>query len=178
MKEVGISQGVVTFFRCGAQVYNHSCKMSSGFFISIIIKIGSLFTELLAWRKGLRRILSLPYNTHSRLISPVCDFLPVREELICRCVSFIMKCLNSCNSVVHSVSRIGIYGTMRMLSPIGANVQFCCNYYGMSPNCIPNVNKRLAWTVLWNSVIVPDLEKINLIKELLSVKFHKGQISL
>jgi len=40
-----------------------------------------------AWRKGLRRILSLLYNTHSRLISPVCDFLPVREELICRCAS-------------------------------------------------------------------------------------------
>ena len=56
--------------------------------------------------------------------------------------------LNSCNSVVHSVSRNGIYG-MRMLSPIGAN-----------------------------SVIVPDLDKINIIKELLSVKFHKGQISL
>ena len=26
--------------------------------------------------------------------------------------------------------------------------------------------------------IAPDLDKINLIKELLSVKFHKGQISL
>jgi len=62
-----------------------------------------------AWTKGLRRILSLPYNTHSRLISPVCDFLPVREELICRCASFIMKCLNSCNSLVHSVSRTGIW---------------------------------------------------------------------
>ena len=45
-------------------------------------------------------------------------------------------------------------------------------------NDIPYVNKRLAWTVLWNSVIAPDLDKINLIKELLSVKFHKGQISL
>jgi len=88
-----------------------------------------------------------------------------------------MKCLNSCNSVVHSVFRNGIYG-MRMLSPIGANVQFCCNYYGMSPNDIPYVNKRLASTVLWTSVIAPDLDKINLIKELLSVKFHKGQISL
>ena len=81
-----------------------------------------------------------------------------------------MKCLNSCNSVLHSVSRNGIYG-MRMHSPIGANVQFCCNYYGMSPNDIPYVSKRLAWTVLWNSVIAPDLDKINLIKELLSVKF-------
>ena len=73
---------------------------------------------------------------------------------------------------MHSVSRNGIYG-MRMHSPIGANLQFCCNYYGMSPNDIPYVSKRLAWTVLWNSVIAPDLDKINLIKELLSVKFHK-----
>jgi len=48
----------------------------------------------------------------------------------------------------------------------------------MSPNDIPNVSKRLAWTVLWNSVIAPDLDKINLIKELLSIKFHRGQISL
>ena len=48
----------------------------------------------------------------------------------------------------------------------------------MSPNDIPYVNKRLAWTVFWNSVIAPDFDKINLIKELLSVKFHKGQISL
>jgi len=85
--------------------------------------------------------------------------------------------LNSCNRVVHSVSRNGIYG-MRMHSPIGDNVQFCCNYYGMSPNDISYASKRLAWSVLWNSVIAPDLDKINLIKELLSVKFHKGQISL
>jgi len=84
--------------------------------------------------------------------------------------------LNSCNSVVHSVSRNGMYG-MRMHSPIGANVQFSCNYYGMSPNDIPYVSKRLAWTVLWNSVIALDLDKISLIKELLSLKFHKGQIS-
>jgi len=48
----------------------------------------------------------------------------------------------------------------------------------MSPNDILCVNKRLAWIVLWNSVIAPDLDKINLIKELLCVKFHKGQISL
>jgi len=65
-----------------------------------------------------------------------------------------------------------------MHSPISANVQFCCNYYGMSPNDILYVNKRLAWTVLWNSVIASDLDRINLIEELFCVKFHKGQISL
>ena len=70
---------------------------------------------------------------------------------------------------MHSVSRNGIYG-IRMLSPIGANVQFCCNYYGMSPNDIPYVNKRFAWTVLWNSVIAPDLDKINLINRTVKCK--------
>jgi len=49
---------------------------------------------------------------------------------------------------------------------------------GMSPNDISYVSKRSAWAVFRNSVIAPDLDKINLIKELLSVKFHKGQISL
>jgi len=128
---------------------------------------------IFVWHGERGCILSLPHNTHTRLISPVCDFLPVRE-LICRCASFITKCLNSCNSEVHSVSHNGIYG-MRMHSPIGANVQFCCNYYGMSPNDIPYVSKRLAWTVFCNSAIAPDLDKINLIKELLSltkVRFH------
>jgi len=48
----------------------------------------------------------------------------------------------------------------------------------MSPTDISYVSKSLAWTVFWNSAIAPDLDKINLIKELLSVKFHKGQISL
>ena len=67
---------------------------------------------------------------------------------------------------------------MRMHSPIDANDQFCCHYYGMSPNDIPYVSKRLVWTVFWNSVIAPDLDKVNLIKKLLSVKSQKGQISL
>jgi len=39
-----------------------------------------------------------------------------------------------------------------------------------------NVLKPLCCSHI--TVIAPDLDKINLIKELLSVKFHKGQISL
>ena len=50
------------------------------------------------------------------------------------------------------------------------HVQFCCNYYGMSPNDIPYVSKRLAWIVFCNSAIAPDLDKINLIKELFKCK--------
>ena len=57
-----------------------------------------------------------------------------------------------------------------------SNLSLC--HYGMSPNDISYVSNRLACTVLWNSVIALDLDKINLVKELLSVKIHKGQISL
>ena len=108
------------------KLLRHYCRDYYG---SVIwyLSHNSIYDICVAWRKGLRCIglLSLPYNTHSRLISPVsvCDFLPVREELICRCASFIMKCLNSCNSVVHSVSRNGIY-SMKMHSPIGAMFSF------------------------------------------------------
>jgi len=55
-----------------------------------------------AWRKGLRRTLSLPYCTHSPLVAAICDFLPLRDELVCRCASFISKCLLSDNGVVRA----------------------------------------------------------------------------
>ena len=84
-----------------------------------------------AWRKGLRRTLSqtlsLPFCTHSRLVSPICDFLPLRDELVCRCASFISKCLLKDNGAVRALARNGVY-FMRMLSPINC----CeCDYYGL-----------------------------------------------
>ena len=51
-----------------------------------------------AWRKGLRRTLDLPACTHSRFIAPVCGLLPLRDELVRRCASFIFTCLSSDNT--------------------------------------------------------------------------------
>ena len=36
-----------------------------------------------AWRKGLRRALGLPWRTHSVLLAPITGMLPLRDELFC-----------------------------------------------------------------------------------------------
>ena len=47
----------------------------------------------IAWRKSLRRLWELPFQTHSRFIEPICELLPITDELLCRCTAFIVKCL-------------------------------------------------------------------------------------
>ena len=53
-----------------------------------------------AWRKGLRRALSLPSRTHCALLPRVTGMLPLRDELLCRTARFITSCLNCENIVV------------------------------------------------------------------------------
>ena len=143
----------------------------SDFYGSVLWKMSHNTTDSIcvAWRKGLRRTLSLPFCTHSRLVAPICDFLPLRDELICRCASFISKCLFSDNGVVRAVARNGVY-FMRMLSPVGVNSQFCCDYYGLPLLNIHAVCKNLAWSAFRQSVL-PESDRISTIKELLGVKF-------
>jgi len=57
-----------------------------------------------------------------------------------------------------------------MLSPVGVNSQLCCDYYGLSYLNIHAVCKPLAWSAFRQSVL-PELDTIYTIKELLRVKF-------
>jgi len=80
----------------------------------------------IVWRKGLRRLLGLPYRTHSIMLSPLCGTLPLEYELVCRSANFMNNCMNSCNAVVNFVVRNGIF-FLRMASPMGRNAQWCCD---------------------------------------------------
>jgi endonuclease/exonuclease/phosphatase family metal-dependent hydrolase len=84
-----------------------------------------------AWRKALRRIFNLPYNTHSYLLPLISNTLPILDELSKRSARFITSCLLSPSRLVKSVSlycvRFGRYG-----SQLGRNALFCCNRYGWS----------------------------------------------
>jgi len=106
-----------------------------------------------AWWNGLRRVWDLPAQTHSRLIAPICELLPIRDELIFCCVSFIVKCTSSDNSVVRTVSkhRVGVL-FRHMLSPIGANAIFCCNYLDVFLSHIGRINKQFVWRVYQQSL--------------------------
>jgi len=58
-----------------------------------------------------------------------------------------------------------------MLFPIGMNAHFVCDFYGVSMCDISVISKCLAWSVHNDEVIAPELDKIDMIKELLHVKF-------
>jgi len=106
---------------------------------------------------------------HVEIIA-MCGFLPLRDELVCRSASFIAKCLQSENNVVYSVSRNGVF-CRRMLSLIGMNAHFVCDFNDVSMCDISVISKSLAWSVHNDKVIAPELDKIDMIKEWLHVKF-------
>jgi len=106
----------------------------SSFYGSVLwyLANASIRDVCIVWRKGLRRIWDLPHNTHCNLRLLLCDTLPLMDELICSCATFITNVLDSDNDAVSYVARHGVYFS-RMLSPIGRNALFsCCLRYGVS----------------------------------------------
>jgi len=60
---------------------------------------------------------------------------------------------------------------MRMLSPLGRNAQQCCDSFGLSLHSIHAVCNKLARSLFYRNLELPDLDKIQTIKELLCVKY-------
>jgi len=82
----------------------------------------------IGWRKALRRILNIPYNSHSFLLPLVTDSLPVFYEMCRRSAKFIVSCCMSNSNVVRSIARYGLMA--RFLSVIGRNALMCCQIFG------------------------------------------------
>ena len=94
---------------------------------------------VISWRKALRRILDIPYNSHSYLLPLVTDSLPVFDELCKRSARFIISCLISSSNLVRSVVRYALMA--RFNSVIGKNALICCQRFGwaMADFCCGNV---------------------------------------
>jgi hypothetical protein len=84
-----------------------------------------------SWRKGLRRAWKLPYHTHRSILPVLSSSLPLFDEICCRTIKFINKCLKSDSILVKFVSNYGVFFG-RSLSPIGRNVLSCCSRYNLS----------------------------------------------
>jgi len=65
---------------------------------------------------------------------------------------------------------------MRMLPPIGRNAQQCCDSYGLSLHSIRAVSNKLTWSLFYRNSELSELDKVQIIKELLCVKH--GLVSL
>ena len=89
----------------------------------------------IAWRKSLRRLWSLPYNS-SQLSTALTSFtIPLFDEICRRVTNFIYSCLHSDSRFIRSVVLHGIQ-VSRTYSPISRNAAFCSLHYG---TCIDNL---------------------------------------
>jgi len=61
-------------------------------------------TFCVAWRKALRRILQLPYSSHSYFLPILSNTLPVYNEICKRSMKFITTTLVSSSQLVQSIA--------------------------------------------------------------------------
>jgi len=84
-----------------------------------------------AWRHGQRAVWKLPYDTHCRYLSILCNSLPIEDVICCRFLSFVHQCIFSQCSLVQFIVRHGLlYGGMFSVS--GSNALCCANRYSFS----------------------------------------------
>ena len=126
-----------------------------------------------AWRKGLRRLLCLPYRTHNVMLAPLRSMLPLGYELMCHCVKFINNCLISCNDVVSFVARHGTF-FQQMFSPIGCNAQRCCETVGLSLSNLHSFKNKLVFQVVYSSL--PDwvMPAVSIVLELIQTRNRRS----
>jgi len=95
--------------------------------------LNSNFVEdfCVAWKKAVRRVINLPYNTHSYLLPLLTDTLPILDEICKRSARFIVSCLVCSCKLVQSVAWHSIVAA-KYNSVLGSNAWFCCERYGWS----------------------------------------------
>jgi hypothetical protein len=91
------------------------------------------------WRKAVRRILCVPYRTHTRLLSHIVHDIPIDVCLQQRFINFYYSGLYSKNSLVNFMFRNALCKNSRL----GKNLTFIMNKIGLLPcrayNYSPNI---------------------------------------
>lgn len=86
-----------------------------------------------AWRKCIRRIFSIPYNSHCRFLSLLCEDLPVDCQLHIRFLKFYQQCLVSNNNCLRLCSILASNGSR---SNVCRSLNFLCDKYNVHKETI------------------------------------------
>ena len=91
-----------------------------------------------AWRKGLRRIWSVPYNTHGNILYGLSGDLPIYDEICKRSLHFVATCLHcSCDLIVffllhamvlHVLVALHYFAEISLLARRGITLQLAIFY--------------------------------------------------
>lgn len=131
----------------------------------------------IAWRKCVRRIWSLPYNSSRLNVSLISDSLPVFDEICRRAMNFVFSCLNSDSELIRSVVLDGVNGS-RINSPIGRNAAFCALRYKIPVHSIgvTKLSSHVLFERLKSAISTDQLDLANVLRE--AVLIRDGVLSL
>ena len=123
----------------------------------------------IAWRKGLRRVWELPFNTHCDLLPLMCCSISIFDELYRRTALFINQCLSSECLIISNIARYGVF-FYRMMSPLGKNAFHCCNRYGTPFIEINEVSSAFINQSVELTVEIDLRCRVNLLLELIFIR--------
>ena len=77
------------------------------------INTQGFFTQ---WRKCVRKIFNIPYQTHSNLLLGICEDLPVENQIWRRAIKFYGNAFYSINSLVKLCTKLVVNGSLSKAS--------------------------------------------------------------
>ena len=95
-------------------------------------------------------------DTHSNLLAPMCNAISIFDELCRRICNFINSCLISDSFLVRFIAVHGVY-FCRMTSPLGRNIQFCCERFNFSISHFSQLSSKFITSKVMASL--PDYRK-------------------
>ena len=82
-----------------------------------------------AWRKYCRRLLNVPYRVHNDLLRLICNDSDTDNQLHRRQLAFIVKYLESSNSVVKLCASLSTGGST---SDVSCSINYICSKYKLN----------------------------------------------
>jgi hypothetical protein len=127
------------------------------------------------WRKALKRVWQLPYNTHSNVLYSLCGKWSIDDEIYRRNFRFVLSCINSSCSIVNEVSRMCLL-TRPAQSIVGKNVLSFFERYNLhftsAINSVKLLTENMNFRIVCNarnSVIISNID-LNLLLECIFVR--------
>ena len=133
----------------GSQLWNYDSRYIAKFYV--------------AWRKCCRRLLGLPYKTHSNLVHLICNNVDIDVQLHRRLLKFINSCVNSKNKIVKLCCTLALQGSGSYVSD---SINFLASTYKFDKFNMPSVIKCNI-----NSVHTDiNIQNANVIKDFIAMR--------
>jgi hypothetical protein len=121
-------------------------------------------TFYIAWRKCVRRIFKVPYQTHNELLPGICNDMKIELQLLKRSAKFIESCLKSESQIVNTCIYLALAGTNSNISDTAIMI---CHLSKSSKNSIIQKGKMCIDKVNYLKTNNP---KAKIIRELCSTR--------